>query len=255
MNTCKIIVLTITLLSLSARSAIYEARNSDDVDFFMTHNPQENSALLFYDPNEEASFETGKNIEKVSGVFKNIGEEGRTQESWVDQLNDKVHLMRIDVTKLENSQVVNDFRVNQTPLLILFDQGDVQLMEVISGKTFEHVKDIYQQKINERFGGGESGEVSDREIQVAQKAADDAKKAAADALEALAQAKQALKDHIEKQDQQNQEQNNEQSQNSSQKCAEGSRKEGSTPAVENLLSGVPAGYQLEYMPVLTKVSR
>lgn len=143
---CNILILLI-LCILFAEAAIYEARNSDDVEFFLEHNPEENGALLFYDPKQEEKDGTvHQNTEQILSIFKNVGEQGRSTEDWVDSLNDKVHLMKVNKTNVDSSRMVSEYKVGQTPLLILLDNGKVLLEEVVSDETYDHVYEIFQAK-------------------------------------------------------------------------------------------------------------
>jgi hypothetical protein len=195
--------ITFGLLALlclhSVSCAVYEARNSDDVDFFLAHNPEENGALMFYDPNQEnAESDISDRATKLIGVFKNVQEEGRSEEEWVDDLNDKVHLMRVDATNLDNARAVEDYKVQSTPLLFLIDNGKIILMEEVTDKTFNHAKDILVAKKEQKAkaaaakadadkaadssadgseDGAEDGSASDDDVAAAHKAADDALKA------------------------------------------------------------------------------
>ena len=40
------LLFALALLLSVTYAAVYEARNSDDVDFFLAHNPEENGALI-----------------------------------------------------------------------------------------------------------------------------------------------------------------------------------------------------------------
>jgi hypothetical protein len=93
------LILALVLILAVANAAVYEARNSDDVDFFLEHNPEENGALLFYNGDESDIPDVQSNIDSVLSIYKNIGEEGRSEEDWVNKLQDKVHLMQIDVAE------------------------------------------------------------------------------------------------------------------------------------------------------------
>ena len=210
------------------KAAIYEARNSDDVDFFLEHNPEQNSALLFYNSDENDIQEVQRNIDSVLSIFKNIGEEGRSTEDWVDSLNDRVHLMKVDVLDIDNTRIVKSFRVGHTPFVSFFKDGTPILEEVIDQKTFDNIKEIYQAEQHEkeakeaeekRKADSESKtpssvfpdaeyvhnqeeptpeeeyEASKESIEAAKKAqeaAEGAKKAAEEALKALKEAKKAF---------------------------------------------------------------
>lgn len=178
-------------------AAVYEARNSDDVDFFLAHNPEENGALMFFDPKKEEDTKVSKIVDKVLSVFKNIGEEGRSTEAWVNALNDKVHLMRVDATNDDNLRTVDEYMISETPLLVLLDNGSIELMEVLSDKTADHVKDFYQNKLAEKKAAQKaSSSDTDKAIESAMQAASDAKKAASDAQKALDEARKAFEDHM-----------------------------------------------------------
>jgi hypothetical protein len=285
--------LAFALLLSFACGAVYEARNSDDVDFFLAHNPEENGAIMFYDPNQEKDTKVSQQVDQVLGVFKNIGEEGRSEEDWVNSLNDKVHLMRVDATNADNARSVNDYRVSATPLLILLDYGDIQLMEIVGSKTFAHVKDFYAAKAEAAKAEAEAaGGVSDEAIKSAQQAADDAKKAAEDAQKALEEAKKQFEEHMKEHEKDNDSANktdsgdndqcptsNGQNQggNQNQQSQGSNQQQGSNQAQQNqggnqqnqsgnqqqggsqqqggqqANAGVPPGYQIDYIPMLRKL--
>lgn len=209
----------------------------------------------------------------------------------MDALDDKVHILRIDVSKKENSGAVAEYKVKYTPLLIILDQGDIQLMEVISENTFEHVKDIYQiQKEKEEKGGSKGGSkdgsndsqhISDEVLQSAKKAADDAKKAATDAKNALKEARKILSDHLAKdkaedeksskddkakkgsndsKDSSNTNNNKNQEKLQGKKDTDNKNEckldnQNNNAQTKNTTSQIraPAGYQVEYLPVLRKI--
>ena len=216
-------VIVILALICIANAAVYEARNSDDVDFFLEHNPEENGALLFYNKPDSTKPEVANAIDSVLSIFKNVGEEGRANEEWVDKLNDKVHIMQIDVSDVDSARVVKDFKVGQTPFLVLLDKGKSLMQEVADAETFEHIKEIYvgQQNAKEAaakkaadqasvtpssvFPDAESvhksndpskdAQASVEAAQKAQKAAQEAQKAADEALKALQEARKAFDQH------------------------------------------------------------
>lgn len=266
------------------QAAVYEARNSDDVDFFLAHNPEENGAIMFYDPNQEQDTKVSQQVDKVLGVFKNIGEEGRSTEDWVNSLNDKVHLMRVDATNQDNARSVNDYRVSTTPLLVLLDYGEIQLMEIVGEKTLPHVKDFYTAKAEAAKAQKEQeGGVSDEAMKAAQKAADEAKKAAEEAQKALNEAKKAFEDHLKEHEnktasgdddkcpssndqnggQQKQGGNqqpqggnqNQQNQSGNRQQQQGGQPQGGQQQGAQQVNGqnVPAGYQIDYIPMLRKL--
>jgi chemotaxis protein histidine kinase CheA len=129
-------------LAMLASASVYEAESSEDVSFFLQHNPDENSAIMFYDPfQEENNPKIVEDVEKIVGVFLNFGEKGRSRDAWVDSLMDKSHLMRVDSLNPYNADAVKDFHVTQTPFLVLLDHGNIMLEEVVSPQTYNHVRD------------------------------------------------------------------------------------------------------------------
>ena len=130
---------------------MYESRNSDDVDFFLQHNPDQNNAILFYDPMQEIyDDEALLHTNAILGIYKDIGEEGRSQEQWVDDLENRVHLMRVDKTNVDNYRAVDSYKVGTTPLLTLLDDGKIVLQEIVDQDTYYHIKAIYMQAIMEK---------------------------------------------------------------------------------------------------------
>ena len=113
------VLIIIAFTSCIWRGAVYEARSSEDVVFYLAHNPEENGALMFYDLNQEKNDEdVTERVNKILGIFKNIGEEGRSTEDWVNSLNDKVHLMRINAKSSENSKIVDEYKVQSILIII-----------------------------------------------------------------------------------------------------------------------------------------
>jgi len=140
----KLVFIAIFIIWFS-QCAVYEARNSDDVDFFLEHNPEENGALLFFDPVQEQTDDNAReNSDQVLSIFKNIGEEGRSNDAWVNRLNDKVHLMKVDKTSIDNARIVKEYKVGRTPLVVLLDNGKIILEEVIDIDTYDHIKEVYE---------------------------------------------------------------------------------------------------------------
>lgn len=221
MKTVICTLITLLLLINLSMSAVYEARNSDDVDFFLDHNPEENGALLFYNSKEENLPQVKNNLESVLSIYKNYGEQGRSEEEWVKKLNDKVHIMRIDVSSIDNARSVKEYRVGQTPLVVLLANTTTLFEEVVDRETFAHIKEIYveeQKKAEAKAAAAGKTEApssvfpdaeyvhnkngqatqngTDADVaKKAQKAAEDAKKAAEDALKALQEATKAFEQH------------------------------------------------------------
>ena len=136
------LVLVIALLC-TVRSSVYEANSSEDVDFFLAHNPDENGALMFYDEVQESSNpEIGEYVKKVIGIFLNIGEEGRSKDEWVNTLNDKAHLMRVNAFDKDNADAVKKFKVSKTPLVVLLDNGKAIFQEEVGEATYENIKAV-----------------------------------------------------------------------------------------------------------------
>jgi hypothetical protein len=217
----KFVILILALICI-ANAAVYEARNSDDVDFFLEHNPEENGSLLFYNKAESTKPEVTSAIQSVLSIFKNIGEEGRADEAWVDKLQDKVHIMQIDVSNVDNMRVVKEFKVGQTPFLVLLENGNSLMQEVADDETYEHIAEIYIGKQNaaeaaakkavdqasitpssvfpdadytHKANDDKNAQASIEAAQKAQKSAQDAQKAADEALKALQDARKAFDQH------------------------------------------------------------
>lgn len=269
------------------QGAIYEARTAEDVEFFIAHNPEENGALMFYDASQEQDPAIARNVDKVLGVYRNIGEEGRSQEEWVNQLNDKVHMMRIEATKKENAKSVDEYKVSKTPLLVLLDFGKIQLMEVLSDKSFEHIKDYYatiiakrkaeaeekakqeQAKQEAAASNGTAGaggkETSKSALENAQKAAEEAKKAADQALKALEETRKAFEEHLQQQHKDEAGAKGGSSdpskQGADEKCGtpppkpEKPKEEKCDTGSSNQPAENPQGYQIEYIPVYKRLDQ
>lgn len=141
-------VLLFVCISLAIVSCeVFEAQLSDDVDFFINHEPESNVAIIFYDEVQEvASKDITNKVDKIIGVFIAQGEDRRTDEPWVDTLNDSVNLMRVDAFKAENAEIVKIFQVKATPYLVLFRDGQTFSEEVVNDKTFDKVKQFLLQK-------------------------------------------------------------------------------------------------------------
>jgi hypothetical protein len=215
----KFIIFAIVLVCI-ANAAIYEARNSDDVDFFLEHNPDENGALLFYNKADADKKEVKIVTDEVLSIFKNVGEEGRSTEEWVNKNNDKIHLMLIDASNIDIARIVKDFKVGQTPLIVLLDNSKTLMQEIVDKETFDHIKEIYVEKQNKvgaaKNLAADKGSVtpssvfpdadythkvdsnaiaSDEAAQKAQNAAKDAQKSAKEANKSLEDTKKAFEQH------------------------------------------------------------
>lgn len=245
---------------------------------------------MFYDANQEQDPAIARNVDKVLGVYRNIGEEGRSQEEWVNQLNDKVHMMRIDATKKENAKSVDEYKVSKTPLLVLLDFGKIQLMEVVSDKSFEHIKDYYaaviakrkeeaeekakqeqakkeQEKQQAGAGNGSDGKESSKTaLENAQKAAEEAKKAADQALKALEETRKAFEEHLQQQHQDGEAgakggSSDPSKQGADEKCGtpppqpEKPKEEKCDTGSSSQPAATPQGYQIEYIPVYKRLDQ
>lgn len=160
------------------------------------------------------------NVEDVLSIFKNTGEEGRSTEEWVNQLDDRVHIMKVDASTLDNARAVKDYRVGRTPLVVIMDKGRTVLQEIVDTETFDHVKEVYQAKLaaddygtagyssqpeftttpTASFSGStssNSGQSSQATIDAAvraQRAAEEAQRAAEESLKTLRAAQIAFED-------------------------------------------------------------
>ena len=200
-------IVAIACLLVTLNAAVYEANNSDDVEFFIDHNPEENIALLFYSNENEKSLETISNMNDVLSVFKNVGEDGRSHEEWVSKLNDKVHLMRINSSNSNNKKAVDSYKVGRTPFVVLLDKSKTVLEEIVDIETFSHIKEKLQERIarqnskiknentsqNNQSNNSNSQQSSPTPEQI-QKAIDASNKAKEAAEEAKRMADQASKD-------------------------------------------------------------
>jgi hypothetical protein len=232
--------------------------------------------MIFYSPNDEKDSKVSERVNKILSVYKNIGEQGRSEEEWVNTLNDKVHLMRVDVTELDNARSVSDYKVSETPLVVLLDKDNIEFMEILSDKTYDHVKDFYapdfvskeeaeaQAKAEAKAKNQAEDRANDQAIAYATKAANDAKKSATDAQRSLAEAKKAFEDHIKEHHD-----NDEDSKKDAKKDIkkDGSDNDDSLPSEGNKNqqqnsqpgsqpSGelqAPPGYTIDYVPVYTKI--
>ena len=112
---------------------------------------------MFYDEIQESSNPSvGEAVKKVIGIFLNIGEEGRSDEKWVNTLNDKAHLMRVNAFDKDNSPSVKRFKVSRTPYIILFDNGKAIFQEEVNDQTYSHIKKFYTDKNSKASGKNEA---------------------------------------------------------------------------------------------------
>ena len=161
-------------------ATVYESNTSDDVEFFLEENPNENIALLFYSEEKDIDPEWVTNIANIEGIFKSA-EEGGSDEAWVKDLNGQVQMMRINVSDKNNKESVEVFKVNETPFIIIFDNGIPIFDGVVNSKSFPLVKDKLLSRIvkkNDSISKQEVNQASSNEYkepspQQTQKAKDD----------------------------------------------------------------------------------
>ncbi|CAI2374352.1 unnamed protein product [Moneuplotes crassus] len=137
------VILVLVLTVGIAHCSIFEAYNSDDVAYFVKNEQDRNRAIMFYDAfQEEGSYQISNNVQKINGVFLNKGEPGRSDDFWVDHLNDRVNLLRVDTLNPYNKQAMDSFHVAKAPFLIVLEDGNIVFEEAIRDGTYNHLRDV-----------------------------------------------------------------------------------------------------------------
>ena len=132
------VVLLIWAFCLKQTTAtIYEARNSDDVDFFKDQNPVHKMALLFY------NYDDTVNIDDVLSIFKDSKDKGASSEPWVKNLNGTAHLMKINYSNPDIKAIINEYNINDTPKVVVLDNQKAVLNEMVDPDTYFHIKEIF----------------------------------------------------------------------------------------------------------------
>lgn len=152
------IALCIILLACFTRATVFEADTSETVDFFIQESEKETMALLFYDgrtENQENEDKFSRLASIVLGIFMSQDQEGRSTEEWVEFLDDKLHLMRIDVSKPELRRSVEEFNIEDVPYIVLQDKQRTILREKIDEETFDHLRQLLdrRQNMQDKTGG------------------------------------------------------------------------------------------------------
>jgi hypothetical protein len=130
---------------------VFEATCSDDVEFFIKHEPEKNRALLFYDEIQDISDKSvHEKTLKIISIFLKKDDKDRLKEDWVDTLKDGFNLMRINKAKKENEKAANSFNVKSTPLLIFFQDKQTKIDSVISEITFDDVKKLLMNDVQKK---------------------------------------------------------------------------------------------------------
>jgi hypothetical protein len=141
----------IAVLVLSATATVFEAETSEDVDLFLEDFSEETIALMFYDSsenNEEQKTWFSTLSSRILGVFMSEDQYGRSTEDWVEMFDDKLHLMRIDVSNKENSRSKEEFNINDAPYIILMEDRRTELREKMDDETYDHIKDLLDERDN-----------------------------------------------------------------------------------------------------------
>ena len=122
---------------------VYEATDSDEVNFFLSDDPKANIALMFYDEVQEVtSKDISASVDEILGVFLPEGEEGFTDEEWVKSLAGNFSLMRVDSFGKENKEIVAEYGIISTPYLVILENGTVVLNETVDDSTIDDVEEI-----------------------------------------------------------------------------------------------------------------
>lgn len=142
-----------------ARAEVFEAGSSEDVDTFVSFEPDKNRALLFYDEVQDvANKDIHSKVDLITSIFFKTDDQYRLHEDWVDKLNGGVNMMRIDAFKTENDNVVKSFNVKSTPYLVIFENKNTQLETVIDDSTFDQVKEIFSKQDEAKADSSSSNE-------------------------------------------------------------------------------------------------
>lgn len=148
MKTSFLVLIVLLGALFTARADVFEGHYGDDGFLFLDDNPDENRVLLFY---SQEQFKGDQDLEdhadKVTGIFVNVGEEGRCKESWVNDLHDKVNMMRLDKDSGNHERIYADFNVDTTPTVVVMKNSKIVLQEVVADHTFDHVKEIFTDEI------------------------------------------------------------------------------------------------------------
>lgn len=131
----------VAILGISC-AFVYEANSSDDVTNFLSDDPDSNRVIIFYDEVQEVAQKQVKKLtEDITSIFLPRGDQDRLQERWVDDLNDKVNLMRIDRFNPDNQKMVDLFEIKETPWMVIFENGIQKIDEKINDLSFDKVKE------------------------------------------------------------------------------------------------------------------
>lgn len=135
------ILLTILTLWVSIKAEIFEARESGDVDYFLSNDQSKYRAILFYDEDQDDT-STLQRIQEVQSVFDDPKIKGWKGEPWIKQLAEKAQMMRIDVNRPTLHAVVSEYEVGATPRVAVFEKDKIVLEEVIGTQTYDKLKKI-----------------------------------------------------------------------------------------------------------------
>lgn len=117
---------------------IYEAENSQKARVFLADNPNKNRALMFYDIiQEDSNAQLEAQVDRVMTLFVTSNYEG-----WTSTKKEDLNIMRIDVSKGANKEIVQEYKVQSTPYLVLLFNGNPIFQEIVDENTDDHVKDV-----------------------------------------------------------------------------------------------------------------
>ena len=151
-------------LWIFSKADIFEANQSEDIEFFLESDPAEYRALLFYNP-EQDDDSTFQRISQVSSIFDNPNFEDFEGESWIKDIRSGAQMMRIDALNPSLKAVVEEFEVKNTPKIIVFDIYDIIVEEVINRQTYQKLKDQMNPNAKEiSFSGSPAPVPKEKEI-------------------------------------------------------------------------------------------
>lgn len=132
---CRIVPLLALLLLSPISGYIFEANNRDEIGMFVDDDPAEYRALLFYDFDQYDD-----KIDQVQSIFDDPYDPTWIGESWIRDLKDGAHLMRINAREDEFERIVEDYDIGVTPRVIVYHDSEQFVDEVLDEETYDNIK-------------------------------------------------------------------------------------------------------------------
>lgn len=123
--------LVLILLTTLAMADVIEASGRESVDQFLTAHQDSVSSLLFYSPKS-------KGLSNLFGIFT----KDEVDSDFMAKVAENSHLMKIDASQDQYSDLKDRFGFEQTPWIVVYDHGRQVMSEAPTTETEQKITDL-----------------------------------------------------------------------------------------------------------------